>query len=404
MEDSTDNTNVSFFPMQDELYAATERNFINKIDPETLDRSEKIKLENYVAVNSATAHPHYDLDGTVHNLGNTFQGWPKTCIVRIPPKRDSGDPFPQGQVVSSVLSQSKLHTNYLHSFGMSENYYVFIEQPLHMNMKKIVSTKIQEASLEWKPQNKTRFRILSKKNGAEINTSFRYESETFMFMHHVNTYEENGYLIVDIIAYKKDSVLQYLYLKELTTEQCEREHRKIEDPELRRYVLPLHIKPNEKAGVNLVKLPNSKATAKRQGVVNIVVNYELLANVGIEFPQINYRQFNTKKYRYMYGVGWHSKEDIIHTLLKVDTQTKTYKQWKCEKCFPSEPVFVPRPGGESEDDGVILSAIGRTDYDDKNGANAFLLVLDARTMEEMARVDFGVSRFPKDLHGMFRPK
>lgn len=42
MEESTDNTNVSFFPMQDELYAATERNFINKIDPETLDRSEKV--------------------------------------------------------------------------------------------------------------------------------------------------------------------------------------------------------------------------------------------------------------------------------------------------------------------------------------------------------------------------
>ena len=37
---------------------------------------------------------------------------------------------------------------------------------------------------------------------------------------------------------------------------------------------------------------------------------------GIEFPQINYRKYNTKKYRYVYGVGWHSKADIIHTVSK----------------------------------------------------------------------------------------
>ena len=53
-----------------------------------------------------------------------------------------------------------------------------------------------------------------------------------------------GNLVVDIIAYQKDSVLQYLYLKNLTTEQCEKEHRKIEDPLTRRYVIPLKIKPN----------------------------------------------------------------------------------------------------------------------------------------------------------------
>ena len=43
MEESTDNTNVSFFPLKDELYTATERNFINRIDPDTLDRLEKVK-------------------------------------------------------------------------------------------------------------------------------------------------------------------------------------------------------------------------------------------------------------------------------------------------------------------------------------------------------------------------
>jgi hypothetical protein len=53
--------------------------------------------------------------------------------------------------------------------------------------------------------------------------------------------------------------------------------------------------------------------------------------------------------------------------------------------------------------GVLLSAVSRTDFDEKGGANAFLLILDARSMQEIARADFGVPRFPKDLHGIFRP-
>ncbi|XP_060600972.1 carotenoid-cleaving dioxygenase, mitochondrial-like [Ruditapes philippinarum] len=403
MDDSTDNTNVSFFPFKDELYAATERNFINRIDPDTLDRLEKVKLEDYVAVNSGTAHPHWDPDGTIHNLGNTYQGWPKTCLVRIPPKKDKNDDFPQGQVVASLASQSKMHINYLHSFGMSENYYVFIEQPLHMSMKKIASTKIQEASLEWKPQSKPRFRIVDKKTGAEVNANIRFETGLFMFMHHINTFEDNGHLVVDIIAYRKDSVLQYLYLKNLTIEQCEKEHRKIEDPLIRRYVIPLKIKPNATPATNLVTLSYTKATAKRRDAKTVFLTHEILCDIGIEFPQINYRNYNTKKYRYVYGVGWHSKADIIHTLVKIDTETNSYKQWKCENCFPTEPVFVPRPESTTEDDGVLLSAVSRTDFDEKGGANAFLLILDARSMQEIARADFGVPRFPKDLHGIFRP-
>ena len=49
--------------------------------------------------------------------------------------------------------------------------------------------------------------------------------------------------------------------------------------------------------------------------------------------------------------------------------------------------------------GVLLSAVNRTDFDEGN--NAFLLVLDAKTMKEIARADFNVPRFPRDFHGLF---
>lgn len=38
-------------------------------------------------------------------------------------------------------------------------------------------------------------------------------------------------------------------------------------------------------------------------------------------------------------------------IAKFNTETKELLYWTEENCWPSEPVFVPRPNGESEDDG-----------------------------------------------------
>ena len=55
--------------------------------------------------------------------------------------------------------------------------------------------------------------------------------------------------------------------------------------------------------------------------------------------------------------------------------------WQVPNHYGSEPVFVPRPDGASEDDGVILSAV----WDGDKGEN-YLLVLDGKTMAVAATV------------------
>ena len=54
--------------------------------------------------------------------------------------------------------------------------------------------------------------------------------------------------------------------------------------------------------------------------------------------------------------------------------------------------MVPRPGGDAEDDGVVLSVVTGAD------GFSFLLVLDANSFEEVARakLEFGV---PYQFHG-----
>jgi carotenoid cleavage dioxygenase-like enzyme len=62
--------------------------------------------------------------------------------------------------------------------------------------------------------------------------------------------------------------------------------------------------------------------------------------------------------------------------------------WKQENCYPSEAQFIPKPAsslGETklmdEDEGVLMSVVL-----DSAQSTSFLLVLDAKNLEELARI------------------
>ncbi len=69
--------------------------------------------------------------------------------------------------------------------------------------------------------------------------------------------------------------------------------------------------------------------------------------------------------------------------------------WEEENFYPSEPVFIPSPNGEEEDDGVVLSAVLGL-----KGQKSFLLVLDGATFKEIARANVE-SRLLPLIHGEF---
>ena len=67
-------------------------------------------------------------------------------------------------------------------------------------------------------------------------------------------------------------------------------------------------------------------------------------------------------------------------------------------CFPSEPVFVPRPGATSEDDGVLLCLLN-----DEVARTTSLVVLDAATMALQARLRLPRA-LPYGFHGDWEPE
>lgn len=81
----------------------------------------------------------------------------------------------------------------------------------------------------------------------------------------------------------------------------------------------------------------------------------------------------------------------------MDVETGRSWAWRGnEHQYLSEPSFIPLPDAIEEDDGVILCSVAdiRKDFPD------FLLLVDARTMEEIGRAEVD-ARVPSSLHGIF---
>ena len=120
---------------------------------------------------------------------------------------------------------------------------------------------------------------------------------------------------------------------------------------------------------------------------------ERLIDEPIELPRINYFRCNEHPYRYVWGVA--SGSGWIDRIVKADVVDRQSTVWSEEGCFPGEPVFVAAPGAEAEDHGVLLSVV----FDGRNG-RSFLLVLDARSLDEVARAEVP-HQIPFGFHGQF---
>ena len=87
--------------------------------------------------------------------------------------------------------------------------------------------------------------------------------------------------------------------------------------------------------------------------------------------------------------------DWIDSLVKVDVSDGSASSWAAPGCFPGEPVFVRKPGTDAEDAGVVLSVVL-----DTAAGRSFLLVLDARSFEELARAE-APHHIPFGFHGQY---
>ena len=129
------------------------------------------------------------------------------------------------------------------------------------------------------------------------------------------------------------------------------------------------------------------------------VKVQQLAQLGCETPTINYAKHNGRPYRFFYAICSDVDSESPGQLVKVDTEQGVVAAWREEGVYCSEPMFVARPGGRAEDDGLILSSIL---WAAPHINSVGLIILAATNLSLIARVHFSLSGpVPKPLHGCF---
>uniref|UniRef100_A0A8C9XP29 Beta-carotene oxygenase 1, like n=1 Tax=Sander lucioperca TaxID=283035 RepID=A0A8C9XP29_SANLU len=403
--DFTDNNLVNIVRYGGDYYASSEVNHINQIDPVTLETIGRTNYRNYISLNLATAHPHYDDEGNTYNMGTAIMGFglPKYIIFKVP--ADTSDNRKKKlalrgvQQVGSVPFRSLLSPSYFHSFAMTQNHFVFVEQPLKLDIVKLATAYVRGVTLgsclRFDEDQTTLFHVIDRTTGKAVST--RFYGDPLVVFHHVNAYEEDGHVVLDLISYQNSNLYEMFYIHNMRQETSSfiQANKRFSPPVCQRFVLPLHAHTESPRGSNLVTLTDTAAAAVMQEDGSVYCRPDTLFE-GLELPAINYN-FNAKKYRYFYGsrLEWSPHPN---KMAKVDIVSRKHVEWFQENCFPSEPVFVASPGATEEDDGVILSSVVSPDPN----ISPFMLVLDAKTFTEIARASIPAS-VHMDLHGHFIP-
>ncbi|XP_058061227.1 carotenoid isomerooxygenase [Anopheles bellator] len=441
-ENNSDNAMISIYPFGDEFFAFTESPIIHRIDPETLDTEAKLNVSDYVGIVNHTSHPHVMSDGTVYNLGcSVTRTGPAYTIICFPHGERM---FENARIVASVPARWRFHPGYMHTFGITDNYFVIVEQPLSVSVPSMVVSQLRNkpmaASLKWFANQQTHIYLLDRDTGELRHT---FHSDPFFYLHIINQYEQDDHLVLDVCCYKDPAMLNCMYVDTMRNMQSNPDYARMFRGRPLRFVLPLHCAGKLKkrnshltktASVddaswadmwqtiggadpgqqcrescaaqelvlqNLVRLAGAKATAYIMPNRTIFCKPELLCDLGCETPRIHYERHLGRPYRYFYAISSDVDASNPGTLIKVDVVGKSRLTWCEPNVYPSEPIFVPAADPQTEDDGVVLAAMvwGR---EEENRVG--LLVLDAKTFTELGRSEFTTpGPVPKCLHGWFQP-
>ncbi|KAK4884106.1 hypothetical protein RN001_000377 [Aquatica leii] len=404
---ASDNAMISVYPFGDELYSFAETPIIHKINKNTLATEGKIDFGKTIGIVSHSSHPHIAKDGTVYNLGMSVSATGlRHNIVCFPkkPKKNKSDysMFDKAHVVADIPSRWLLEPCYMHTFGITKNYFLIVEQPLCLVTPKLfwckLTNKRLHSAMKWYENEMTQINVVSRSTGKLI---YKFYAEAFFYLHIINQYEESNHVILDICSYKDASMIDCMYIEAIQNAQSNPYYADMFRSRSIRFALPLVDTKHLDVGKNLVRLKKTRAQAYLQKNGNVFVQPEKLCDLGCETPRINYEYYSGRKYRYYYAISADVDGDNPGTLIKVDTYKKTTSTWCEDNCYCSEPVFVPLPNAQKEDDGVLVLALlwGGTDTN-----HVGLLVVDAKTMLEIGRVEFVTpTPIPKCLHGWFSP-
>ncbi|WP_458187960.1 carotenoid oxygenase family protein [Haladaptatus sp. NG-WS-4] len=356
-----DNTNVITERVGEDYLALTETPRWVEFDPTTLRTLGDFQYDGpEPAGRLACAHMNRDVEtGAMVNFETEFG---RTCTYHV---YSMSNPTTRRRLCSIAVEQPA----YMHSFALTPRYVVLTEFPFVVDPLDFLRPGNRDPfieNFEWKPERGTQFLVIERDSGSVVAEP---RTDAFFGFHHVNAYESDTGLVVDLETVPDAVSLDALYLDQLRSGEL---------------------------GVFGGRLERFHVDLGRSGEASI--RREMLYEGGTALPTVSPARW-CHEYRYVYAQGTDQPvTEWPRALRKIDTETGGVTEFTDGNNHCSEPIFVPRPQGTSEDDGVVLTVVL-----DVAAEHSWLVVLDGSSFTELARAAVPHA-IPFDFHGRYFPE
>lgn len=399
------NSAVTIQEMNGTLLTSTAISICNQFDPTTTANvANPYDWPDALGFMITPAHRRRAQDGTFYHFGYYLFAPYGYLLYTIAPNTTERVPLSLVPIVN--------HVNYQHTFSLTENYIVLVDQAVQL------PHTFDWAAFKLTPGVPNYYRVLSKATGQEVA---RFQSKGFFTIHHIHAYEDPHARTIelDVIAYPDTEIIDKFFLAQILFNTSSTMATIAKGRPLR-LTLPL-------------------------AQPNATVSPRVLADIPMDLPVVN-PLVGDGPYQFVWTIGSQNVSSVFwDSLVKLDVATGQAIYWSNDECFPSEPLFVPTSDQErtrrqrqketeakeewtekvirqqqdgveerlvyqppspsaglaarAEDDGVLLAPITCGGVGPL-GNTTFLLLLDAGDMSELARV--AVPRtIPLGFHGLW---
>jgi carotenoid cleavage dioxygenase-like enzyme len=351
----TDNTNVNVWRFAGEYAAITETEHLTLFDPDTLETTGRTSHLGEPYGQHVSGHPHHDRSREETIGLSTYYG--RQPEYRLWRQRD--DQWSRQPITSLPVDNPA----YLHSFALTANHIIIAEFPLVVSPLKLLlpSNDAFIKRFNWEPERGTRYRIIDRESGALVGEPV---GDPFFCFHHINAYETDNELVLDMVTFSDAKAITELYFDDLS-------------------------------GPTGWEMEGGRLTRARIDLASHTVETGQIHDGHLGLPRVSPAVYGDE-YRYAYAQGDPGQPltGLPESVLKVDVETGT-DQWYDPGGYTSEPIFVPRPDGDAEDDGVVLSVVL-----DRKTELSVLHIIDAESMTRLATASLPHA-LPLDFHGQF---
>lgn len=353
------NTNIIYWG--DKLLALWEGGLPHRLDPNTLETLGIEQLDGVLGEGEAfAAHPWIEPQSVINNN--------QPCLINFyiePGLSTTIHTYEFDPQFNLLRTQS---TNvpgfaFIHDFAITPHYYIFFQNPMAFNpIPFVLGLRGAGECIKFKPEEDTRVWVIPRDQQSGETVKELSVNAGFIF-HHANGFEvNNNQLCVDSICYADFPEV---------------------DPE------------SDFRDVDFEALYPGQLWRFTLNLDTATVDKDLIEPRCCEFPYAHPDKVG-HPYRYLFmGTAHQPRGNApLQAILKYDWETQARLVWSAApQGFVSEPIFVPQPESEVEDEGWVLTLV----YNAQTHRSE-LVILDGTTLEEVCRLGLQ-QHIPYGLHG-----